>query len=463
MKKILLLLLAVFSVGIFELRAQVGIAQKYVKIGNTLREAKQYEESERYLEKGLKAAQAVKDRYWTAAAYENLGFLNRDRNDFSNASYYFSKSIELFNQVGSVASVKALQMMVDGIRDRNEIYGGIDIGAKGIKLSVIGVKFSADGKLTFRTLKSDDINATPMSCTDNAFKETAKAVKIFLDTLANRGIPRDRMFVVASSGLKQELDKCGKADALITAIKAEVSGIYFGNIEYITACNEAELVTRGTLPNRQWNSTTMIDIGSGNTKGGYYSNGQYECIDYYGTGAFTKLVQANQKGRPFAEAVKAVYDDEVKPLIASEMGRKPGFQTRDVVNMAGGIVYAMTTFMHPDKILEPEVTFTYNDVKAFNKLAVEDFAKLTSPDLSRIDSDEVFKTAQSEIKKIREKVFTQEQIIAGSALLLGILDEIRKSGTAQNKKYIFQREAKIGWISGYVVRAISKGYQEVKE
>jgi Tetratricopeptide repeat len=464
MKKVFILLTSLlFSCQLlFAQQASVGQAQKFIKIGNTLREAKQYDEAEKYIEKGLKMAQTAKDRYWIAAAYENLGFVNRDRNDLSNATYYFNKAIEGFIAVNSVASVKALQQMTDGIRDKNEIYGGIEVGAKGIKMSIVGVKFTADGKLSFKVLKGDDINATPMSCTDNAFKESAKAVRTFLDTLINRGIPRDRIFVVGSSGLKQELDKCGKADLMLQMIKAEVGADYTGTIDYITPCVEAELVTRGTLPSRTWSNSTMIDIGSGNTKGGYYSNGAFECIDFYGTGAFTKLVQANAKGKPFGDAAQAVYEDEARSLIGSEIGRKPGFQTRDITNMSGGIVYAMTTYLYPEKIADNEVSFTFNDVKLFRKLAVEDYTKLTNPDLSRIDNDDVYKLAQSELKKIREKIFTQEQIIAGATLIQGILEEVRRVNP-NTKKFIFQREGRIGWISGYVVKSIAKGYQDTKE
>ena len=460
MKKLLLLLFTCLSLS-FSSNAQIGSAQKNIKLGNTLREAKQFDEAQKYLERALKSAQVLKDRYWQAAAYENLAFVNRDRNDFQNATYYFSKAIELFSVVNSQASVKALQQMLDGIKDKNEIYAGIEIGAKGVKFSIIGVRFTADGKLSFKIIKSDDINASAQSCTPASFQDAAKAVHTFLDTLAARNIPKDHIFVAGSSGLRQELDRCGKREELLTVVRAEVSGIYPNPIDFIEPCTEAELVTRGTVPSRYWGTTAMIDIGSGNTKGGYYSNGQFECIDYYGTGAFTKYVQDRAKGRPFAEATASVYNDDVKQLIGSEMGRKPGFQTREQINFSGGIIYALTTYLYPEKILDKEVTFTYKDAQLFKKLAVEDYAKLTNPDLTRIDGDETYKKAQSEIKKVKEKVFTQEQIIAGATLVEGIMDEIRKN-TAP-KKYVFQREGIIGWISGYIVKAIAKGYQDTKE
>jgi tetratricopeptide (TPR) repeat protein len=438
-------------------------AQRFTKLGNTLREAKQYDEALAYLEKALKSAQTARDRFWSGAAYENMAFVYRDRNDVQNASYYFGKAIESFSSINSAASVKALQQMLDGLKDKMEVYGGIEIGAKGIKLSLIGVKFGADGRLLFRNIKSEDINASPMSCSENAFRESAKAVRTFLDTLLiNRQLPRDRVFVVASSGLKQELDKCGKADQLIQMVKAEIGGVYYANVDYITPCTEAELVIRGTIPSRLWNSTTMVDIGSGNTKGGYYSGNSFECIDFYGTGAFTKLIQSNLKGRPFAEAAKAVLAEDAVPLIASEIGRKPGFQNRDLINFSGGIVYALTTYLYPEKINDTEVPFSYNDAKLFLKMAVEDYSKLTNPDMSRIDSEETYKFAQSEAKKIREKIFTQEQIIGGASLIVSIMDEIRKTNP-QNKKYVFQREGKIGWIGGYIVRSIAQGYQDTKE
>lgn len=110
--------------------------------GNTLREVKQYDQSEEYLNKALNIVRN-KDKYWEAAAYENLGFLYRDQENILEASRNFIKDIEIYHSLKMTMSEKALTQLISGLKDTEELFAGIDIGSKGVKLSIIGVSVSA--------------------------------------------------------------------------------------------------------------------------------------------------------------------------------------------------------------------------------------------------------------------------------------------------------------------------------
>lgn len=118
--------------------------------------------------------------------------------------------------------------------------------------------------------------------------------------------------------------------------------------------------------------------------------------------------------------------------------------------------------MHPREINNPLVVFSYKDVVKFQDMAIKNYEALTNPDMSAIDSDAAFQKAQADVKFVREKVFNRDEVVAGATLLRGVLEECRRNNP-ENKEYVFHRNGVIGWISGYIIQAIEKNYQQQKE
>lgn len=436
-------------------------AQRWIKVGNTLRETKQYKESQKYLELGASLATKLNDSYWQAVAYENLGLLYRDKNELSDANRYFRKALEIYKTTKTSISVKALQQLCDGMSGVNSLYGGIEIGARGVKATVVGIKLNPDGNYQFSQLYSTSINTSPSLCTSSAFKETAQAVKALLDTILNRDIPKERIFVVGSSGLKNELEKpeCGKTEELLNLIKEAVGNTFSQPITFIDACREAELEMSGTISASNWSTSSIIDIGSGNIKGGYFQNDNFTCIDLISIIPFVKYVNAGKKDRSFVDAANGIYKEDIGPnLITPEISRKPFFQLSDKTYFIGGIVYAMTTYLFPEQFNKQEVNFTFNNVEEFKRRAINDYNKLINPDLTNIQDEELY----AKIKKATAKpIFNQEELIAGAILLEGLLTEFKK--TRASREYTFNRNGYTGWITGYIVNLVNKEYQQTKE
>jgi tetratricopeptide (TPR) repeat protein len=220
-KTFLTLLLGVFVwFSGFAQSQDLNAALKFIKAGNTLREVKQFDQSEEYLNKALNIVRN-KDKYWEAATYENLGFLYRDQENILEASRNFAKAIDIYHTLKMSMSEKALTQLLGGLKEGEELYAGIDIGSKGVKLSIIGVSVSPKKGLTYALKKSMSINTEPSALSATAIKETAQAVKDLIDTATvKNSVVADRLFVVMSSGLKQATDKApGKEAELFAAIR----------------------------------------------------------------------------------------------------------------------------------------------------------------------------------------------------------------------------------------------------
>lgn len=76
-----------------------------------------------------------------------------------------------------------------------------------------------------------------------------------------------------SSGLKQELDKYGKVDYFANVVRP-VDMDPLVKITYINPVQESELSLLGIVPQKRRFTASQLDIGSGNTKGGYFNNGK---------------------------------------------------------------------------------------------------------------------------------------------------------------------------------------------
>src|SRR5438445_10571260 len=96
--KVILCIIFVF-LGYSCIAQDISQAARWIKIGNTLRETKQFTESLNYLEKGVSLATRLNDRYWQAAAYENMGLTYRDKNDITGAARYFKKSLDIYKTI----------------------------------------------------------------------------------------------------------------------------------------------------------------------------------------------------------------------------------------------------------------------------------------------------------------------------------------------------------------------------
>ncbi len=465
MQKIKPVFIIVFFFLFGSLMAQdLTTAQKWIKAGNSLREAHLYQQSENYLLKGIKAVRQLQNKYWEAVASEYIGLLYYNTEDVALANQYFNNALRLYQSQKMQLSASALKTIMN---DRDittvntwQLYGGIDIGSKGVKYSIIKVR-RREGHFSFVYLRDGSKNTQIIDFTPEAVQETCDAVKVFLDTITNYsgGIKPENIFIAVSSGVKQEADKAlGREDAIKLALTKAVPN-YKKTIELLDVCTEGELTIKGVVPSDYLYSSSLVDIGSGNTKGGYRMKDTKatECFSLpWGTATLSKRVSGMTVPK-----IQKFFNDSVNSRIITEIARKPGLTNRKYTFFVGGIFWAMCNYLYPGKIKEDFTEVTAQDVDRYVNAAINNYEALIKPDLSAITDITELEEANKQVERTRT-TFTQDDIIAGAMMVKSILYEIQRSGIKE-KHFLFSRYAYVGWISGYIVQKVDDDFSKMSD
>ena len=136
----------------FLLASTVTYAQKIknqatfriLKTATTLLEAQQFEAAEEYFNKGLSNATTEKDVYCQAFANEGLGnyYVKTEQPEKAIASY--KKAIALYRSQGLKVIANVVESLLKSVQGIGDLYAGIEVGAKGIKLSIIDVMLNKE-------------------------------------------------------------------------------------------------------------------------------------------------------------------------------------------------------------------------------------------------------------------------------------------------------------------------------
>jgi hypothetical protein len=230
---------------------------------------------------------------------------------------------------------------------------------------------------------------------------------------------------------------------------------------------EVELLVRGGIPHDNWKDSVLLDIGSGNTKGGYYQPSSGFNLEKVvvvagkleGTVSFTQSIQAEMKKRnlqdfaQFAQVASELRKVLVDKVRDSEIGRKPGLVNRRKVFLSGGTPWAIATLTDPQGMLDdrPIVKFRIEELRKFHK-ALKETGQIPRPDLSQLP-EAIREHAEDQVNSVLN-TFTPENLLAGSEILFGFDEALRwQSG---NKEVYFTKSGVLAWIIGFVGRESKK-------
>lgn len=455
MKRLFVLfsLLTVFQVSY----AQPNQAIRYIKIGNTYRETNQYKEAERALTTGLATIRQQRDRYWEAVAYENMGLLYRDMEDSLKALRYFDSASRIYQQLNLEGSRISMVQLGESIRKRADAYAGIDIGSTGIKLSIIQVTLGREGRYIYNTSRDSSINSNFADLNSSAFESGKNAIRRYFTIINSLNIKEDHIYVAFSSGVLQAVvNRKMSQDSVAHVIEQTAQSVmpsYRRPIEFLTGDLEAKYTNMGIVLPKYKERSVSIDIGGGNTKGGYYNtSGGFEAFSLpYGSRFLT--LTASQ--------------DALQDNILAELklfNQRPGIQNKREVFFLGGIVWAMVNIMYPEKALSDYVEFSQSDVMNFQKLSSGDFNTLISftvDKISKIADPELAARAQKNFQDT-QNTFTSENLRRGALLMAGIMNELQ-TPTLKKRYYFLSKGSHIAWVTGYVVYNISEKYRNAAE
>jgi exopolyphosphatase/pppGpp-phosphohydrolase len=344
-------------------------------------------------------------------------------------------------------------------------YGGLEIGSKGIKAIVVEAFPDPTYGIDVREVgKSETINTTLVrnlgqtkKFDEQALKETAEALKKFQERMLKEDhIPAENIYVAASSGLFAPLDAEGelkkKNKDILGAMVKEVTG---KAIEFLDVQREVELSIPGSVPRDHVNESLYVDVGSGNTKGGFRTKAGLVFLELpYGSRSFRELIEkeAKKTGNPFEKQAQLLREQVLEPYLQkNHLDQKPLTDaTRTRVYLSGGVVWALATFVHPEDQSQ-YVALSAKDIDTFQDMLLRESKDLPNPELGKIKDDKARQNAEKEIADVRN-VFKLPDLKAGTEILKALSNKFDFA----NRKLWFARRGYLGWITAYIVEKEDK-------
>ena len=349
---------------------------------------------------------------------------------------------------------------------RSSVYSGIEVGSKGVKMSILEIGKDAQNNGTFNTLKDTSINTDFISFNETSFFATLNALSILFDkSIDEYKIPSENIYTVISSGVVGQAQKDSKllfVQTLVDSFKLRIKEPV-RNVALVDVQEEARLSHLGIVPEAKRYSTFLIDIGSGNTKGGYFPNGNTKDLRLFELTWGTKSIANGTEKRLEDDKSLANYKKQLYRVLEGAPSAEVvyavnvsgAYNMSDNIAFSGGIAWSVATLIYPEFVDNPVVPVTYDEVVKFSEKLYENYLSFDEAKLgaSIIDNSIDKKAMEAEIKRVH-KVFDQKSLMAGTGLLLKIMRQFE--GVYEKKQFFLVKNGQVGWISAYVDQHINK-------
>lgn len=349
--------------------------------------------------------------------------------------------------------------------NNSTIYTGIEVGSKGVKMSLVELGKNAQSNGSFNILKDTSVNTDFISFTDPTFDATLDALYSLYSTAEKvYEIPDKRIFTAISSGVKMQAEKDEKTEFINRLIKSFKDKINdpSKDVAVIDVKQEAYLSHLGIVPESRRYSTFLIDIGSGNTKGGYFPYGNTK--DFY-------LFQLNWGTKSTANAAEKRMEDDksllnyqrqlTRVLLQAEnadiiyaVNSSGAYPLSDYIAFSGGAAWAAATLLHPELVDNAVVPVTYEEITRFYERLYSNFSAYAPENLAKVSNDPNDKAAIIKASKTVHGVFDQKSLMGGVGLLMKIMRQF--SSIYETKQFYLVKNGQVGWISAYVDQTQTK-------
>ncbi len=334
----------------------------------------------------------------------------------------------------------------------------MEIGAKGVKASAVEVGAAGSSpSLRVLELQQRTVDVTLSRLKGKRFDavlvdDVASVVEDFIKVLKSElGVPEANIQVVASSGVPF----ANNFADLVTAVRKQTGK----DLDKIDATEEATLTAIALVPKELRTRAVVIDIGSGNTKGGAFldesgSPERFAALDVpFGTTTLAKAIDKNaaEVGKTRSEVAREVGSTSFGSPLRERLTEKPELGQRNVVLFGGGSVWAFVTIMKPETALEPFPKVTAADIKAYLERITQTPGKYPDVDFGLVTDAAVRKAAEADYDRIRgasgaTPVFKPEELQAGAVLLEQVSDVL----TFSKRTVYFDRKAVTAWITARI-------------
>ena len=342
------------------------------------------------------------------------------------------------------------------------IYTGIEVGSKGVKLSVVELGKNAQTRGSFNVLKDSTINTDFISFSEPTFQATLEGMTGFYSLVTeNYKIPSKQVFTVISSGVRIQAEKVDKFNMITNLINEFRKKINEPErlVEVIDVLGEARLSHLGIVPDGKRYSTFLVDIGSGNTKGGFFPFGNTKDFKLFQLSWGTKSVANATEKRMEDDSDKTIvsYNRQLSRVLSAaenseiiyQVNSSGAYPLSDNIAISGGIAWSVATLLHPEMYDNAIVPVSFDEVKKLSERLYTDYSSLTDTALVKnIKTGDPEKEAISkEIKRVH-KVFDQRSLMAGTGLLLKMMRQF--ASVYETKQFYLVKSGSVGWISAYV-------------
>ena len=350
--------------------------------------------------------------------------------------------------------------------EAQSVFAGIEVGSKGVKLSVVDVDKSAKSGGAFTILKDTSINTDFITFSGATSAATLNALyNLFSVATKELKIPSKRVFTVISSGVKMQAEKDDKNKMI-----EELAGSFRQKInepdrkvEVVDVTQEARLSHLGIVPDTKRYTTFLIDIGSGNTKGGYFPNGNTKDFKLFQLNWGTKsTANATEKRCDETDKTLANYNKQLYRVLSGAenseiiyaVNSSGAYPLSDNIAFSGGIAWATATLLHPEQANRPVIGVSFDEVVKFTEQLYKSYTSLSADELTKkITDTKLDKTSIAKDIKRVHSVFDQRSLMAGAGLLLKMMRQF--ASVYETKEFYLVKNGQVGWISAYVDQTMS--------
>lgn len=323
------------------------------------------------------------------------------------------------------------------------LFAGIEIGSKGIKVSVINVNNIKNADYEIVTFWTDNVGIAKGISKDGnlAQDDINNAIEIIVKDYnklkKDHNLFDENIFIVSSSGVGMAKN--------VQDLVAKVKEVTKKDMDIIDVATEAKMLLKGCVPPKYFKESIILDIGGGNTKGGYVKLvGEEENFVFfplklnYGTITLTeavlkKMVEINNLDEFNNKSFGFMPD--VRKQIGDMYASSPEALEKSKVYLSGGAIWAFYTLFYG------EAKEQYNVIKLEDVLNYDAVVK---------NNFEKFKTLGETNKLVAQvlKTYSQDHLISGNNILLALLEAIPE---INSKTLYFAKEGQIAWLVSYVV------------
>ncbi|URC14582.1 MULTISPECIES: exopolyphosphatase [unclassified Flavobacterium] len=339
----------------------------------------------------------------------------------------------------------SLFFSISSLAQKN-IYAGIEIGRRTIKVSVLDVSNikKADYKIIYYSNDEGLSFAKHITATGELTQEDINKAGLIVFTQLTKiraqfKIPEENIFLVASSvfGSARNVD----------ALKNKISTLTNKELDIINVDEEAKILVKGSIPPVDYSNALHLDIGAASTKGGYIDelqDGKLEFIPLeldFGTMSLTDAVKKTVANQSQASDM-SVYQEKsfdfnpiVRKKIKDMLDANPLLLKKEKIYLSGGAVWAFTTLYYNENTKDHYLPIKLEDVIDYDAVLKNNFNKFNTLAKTNTEAARVL------------NIYDQKYLISANNILQACVESIPN---LEKKKIYFVKEGPITWLISYI-------------